>query len=293
MRFFPFSEAAGFDVWLGRENAVAWLRIRVEDSMSAAPQLTPDWWQSFFDDDYALIWSDAISEADTRAQCNALWQILKLDEGSRVLDAGCGFGRLARPLAERGAVVLGVDQSEALLASAERSRGNLTEARLRYVRHDLRQRLTEKGFDAAINTFTGIGYGTESDDAAILRTLHDAVRPGGFVFLDVIQRDAVVAFFALGGKSSRRRPDGILVVEESTFNPVANRIFGTWYWAGAGCSGQKSASMRVYTISELIHMLESAGLRVVGKYLGISTEPFRSAPPAMGGRIGLLAERPQ
>lgn len=261
--------------------------------MATATQLATDWWQSFFDDDYALIWSDAITEAQTQAQCEALWDLVQLREGSRVLDAGCGYGRLARPLAERGAVVVGVDQSAQLLAHAESNRGTVPATQLRYVRHDLRYRLSEGEFDAAFNAFTGIGYGTEADDFAILTTLHDAVRMGGLVLLDTIQRDAVAAFFATGGKPARRRPDGILVIEDTSFDPIAGRIYGTWYWAGAGIYGQKTACLRVYTVGELIRMAESVGFQLRSAYLGISTEPFKAEPPHMGGRIGLLLQRPE
>lgn len=261
--------------------------------MASVTQLPTDWWQSFFDDDYALIWSDVITEAQTQSQCEALWDLLQLREGSRVLDAGCGYGRLARPLAERGAVVVGVDQSAQLLAHAERNGGTVPDTKLRYVRQDLRCRLSEGEFDAAFNAFTGIGYGTEADDLAILTTLHDAVRVGGLVLLDTIQRDAVAAFFATGGKLARRRPDGILVIEETSFDPFAGRTSGTWYWAGSGICGQKTASIRVYTVGELICMAESVGLQLRSAYLGISTEPFKAEPPLMGGRIGLLLQRPE
>src|SRR5688500_13342040 len=40
--------------------------------------------------------------------------------GRRVLDVGCGTGRWSRLLADRGAVVLGVDRSEAMLTEASR-----------------------------------------------------------------------------------------------------------------------------------------------------------------------------
>ena len=35
--------------------------------------------------------------------------------------------------------------------------------RLSYRRHDLRQRLSDTGFDAALNVFSSLGYGTEAD----------------------------------------------------------------------------------------------------------------------------------
>ncbi len=106
-----------------------------------------------------------------------------------MLDAPCGYGRLARLIAERDAAVVGVDQSEVLLAQAEKNRGELPPARLRYFRHDLRMPLPESGFDAVYNVFSSIGYGTEDDDLAIFRTLHNTVHPGGLIFVETMHRD--------------------------------------------------------------------------------------------------------
>jgi SAM-dependent methyltransferase len=70
----------------------------------------------------------APSRRSGREQVDALWQLCGLAEGARVLDAPCGYGRLSRLLADRGAVVLGVDQSPDLLAEAERGRGRVESA---------------------------------------------------------------------------------------------------------------------------------------------------------------------
>ncbi len=260
--------------------------------MRTAVQPAADSWQSFFDEDYIRIWSGMMPEAETKSHCDGLWALLQLREGSRVLDAGCGYGRLSRPLAERGATVVGVDQSAALLAHAEHTRGNIPELRLKYVRHDLRYQLTEAEFDAAFNVFTGVGFGSEDEDRAILLTLHGAVRAGGLVLVEAIQRDAVIAFMLRGGQQSMRLPDGILVFAQSTYDPITSRLTGTWYWSGPGSSGEKSASLHIYTVGELMRLVENAGLQVKGTYLGISTQPFKEVPPEMGGRIGILAQRP-
>jgi SAM-dependent methyltransferase len=249
-----------------------------------------DWWKTFFDADYIRIWGWADVPAETAQQAQAIWELLRLHEGSHVLDAACGYGRLSLPIARRGGIVVGVDQSEELIAQAERNRGELAADRLKYVRHDLRQPLSEGRFDAALNVFSSIGYGSEEDDLAIFKTLRAAVRPGGRVLIDTMQRDAFAARFARGAKPAHRLADGTLLVEEPTFDPISGRVNTTWFWSGPDGQGSKSASLRLYTATELVHLLQSSGLRFLSAHQGCSEKQFKAEGPEMGGRIAILTE---
>lgn len=254
--------------------------------------MTDQWWTSFFDADYVRLWSQSIHEARSAEEADFFWRILGLGPGSRVLDAPCGYGRIARPLAARGAAVLGVDQSQALLDCAERLRGDLGPERLRYLRHDLRRPLDEGGFDVALNVFTSLGYGEEEDDLAILRTLAAAVRPGGTVLVETNHRDVVAAFLSRETQHAERLPDGTLVVEQPRFDPVAGRMETTWYWQGPTGGGSKSASLRIYAVTELVRLLAQAGLRLRSAVQTLTGAPFEAKGPLVGGRVTLLAERP-
>src|ERR1051325_4021818 len=116
----------------------------------------PEWWQTFFDNDYLRIWEGVEPPGRTEKQASGLWTLLGLNENSAVLDAPCGYGRISRALAARGVRVLGVDLSTDLLEEAERRRGDIPADRLRYLRHDLRTPLRESGFDAALNIFSSL-----------------------------------------------------------------------------------------------------------------------------------------
>jgi SAM-dependent methyltransferase len=245
-----------------------------------------DWWRGFFDADYMRLWGGTEPPERAREQVDALWQLCGLAEGARVLDAPCGYGRLSRLLADRGAVVLGVDQSPDLLAEAERGRGAAGAERLIYRRHDLRQPLAESGFDAALNIFSSLGYGTDDDDAAILGTLRDAVRPGGRVFVDTMHRDALAAELRPGELRGKRLADGTLLVEEPVFDPIAGRVESAWHWSGPSGSGTKRASFRLYCITELVRMIARAGLRLVSAHPGCSTAPFDVTAPRMAAGSG-------
>lgn len=247
------------------------------------------WWERFFDAEYARLWGEFASGDD---EARSLWRILDLGAGSKVLDAGCGFGRVSLPLAHFGASVLGVDQSAVLLEEAERRRGDLGQERLRYLRHDLRLPLVESGFDVALSLFSSLGYGTDDEDAAILRTLSSALRPGGRLAVDTMHRDVLAAHRSREANLAHRLPDGTLLIEEPQFDPVAGRVQTTWFWSGPGGSGTKSASLRVYTITELVRLLEGAGLRLQAALHPGSGAPFSASGPSMGGRVLLVAERP-
>jgi SAM-dependent methyltransferase len=250
-----------------------------------------EWWETFFNTEYVRLWERAEAPGQSEREGAGLWAILNLTEGSRVLDAPCGYGRIARTLAERGASVLGIDQSADLIAAAEQRRGGIPSSRLRYVRHDLRQPLPESGFDAAVNIFSSLGCGTEAEDQAMLSTLRNALRPGGAVFVELTHRDRVAVALSQNSRVGHRLPDGTLLVEETQLDAVTGRINPTWYWSGSGGSGQKSASLRVYSVTELVKLLEFVGLRVQSLHDGSSTEKFIPMGRMMSSQIGVLAIR--
>jgi SAM-dependent methyltransferase len=249
-----------------------------------------NWWKTFFDSDYVRIWGGRANPEQTAKQVQGVWELLRLREGSRVLDAPCGYGRLSLPLAMRGAKVVGVDQSEELIKKAEKDRSDLPTDRLRYFKHDLREPLADVGFDAAFNVYSSIGYGTEDDDLAVFKTLHSAVRPGGLVLIDTMHRDAVAASFSRSPRASERLPDGTLLIEEPTLDPISGRVNTAWFWSGPMGQGSKPASLRLYTATELVHLLQISGLRFLSAHKGCSTEIFKAEGPDMGGRIAILAE---
>jgi SAM-dependent methyltransferase len=251
------------------------------------------WWATFFDEDYCKIFGQLFSAETNAKQAADLWSMLDLGPGCRILDAPCGWGRLSRSLAVMGATVLGVDQSGVLLTRAESMRGDVPPDRLRYLKHDLRTPLPETGFDVACNIFTSFGYGAEEDDVAIFRTLRNAVRPGGRVVVETNHRDLLCAFIAHGAKASRRLPDGTLLIDEPEFDAITGIVRLHWYWSGCGGSGEKHAEWRCYTPTQIVGLLERAGLKFSGAFQGLSKTQYRAEGPQAGGRIAVVAVRPE
>lgn len=250
-----------------------------------------DWWRTFFDEDYARIWRQLQSEEYNAKQAAELWSMLDLSPGCQILDAPCGWGRLSLPLALSGASVLGVDQSQTMLAFAARARGEVPADRLRYRQHDLRTPLPETGFDVACNIFTSFGYGTEEEDVAIFQTLRAAVRRGGRVLVETNHRDLTCAYIAHGMKLSKRLPDGTLFLAGSDFDAISGIAHLSWYWSGPEGSGEKHADWRCYTPTQIVELLRRAGLHFTGAYKGLSKTPYNAEGPDAGGRLAVVAVR--
>ncbi|MGI5396867.1 class I SAM-dependent methyltransferase [Streptomyces sp. CA-251251] len=101
--------------------------------------------------------------------------------GSRVLDAGCGTGRVLVQLAELGYDGAGVDQDASMLAVARRTAPELTWVQADLSDFDPAAAGLAPGFDlvvAAGNVFPLLAPGTE---AAVVGVLARALRPGGLL----------------------------------------------------------------------------------------------------------------
>lgn len=78
-------------------------------------------------DDYDARWQTmADSGQNIHGEADLVEALLKDHGGSRILDAGCGTGRVAIELANRGFAVIGVDADPAMLAAARAKAPELT-----------------------------------------------------------------------------------------------------------------------------------------------------------------------
>ncbi len=108
-----------------------------------------------------------------------------------------------------------------------------------------------------------------------------------------MHRDAVAALRGRGlVRNGHRLPDGTLFCEEPRFDILTGRVDTVWDWSGPSGSGQKAASMRIYTATELAAVLREVGLTVIGAYKGCSNEPFQAEGADIAGRLGLVAQKP-
>jgi ubiquinone/menaquinone biosynthesis C-methylase UbiE len=117
------------------------------------------------------------------------WRNLAVNAGGRVLELGCGTGRLSIPLGRAGASLIGVDRSQPMLerARARVRRGRLGD-RVRLVRGDIRFLPLPDRTTAMVMAPYGMLQSLlrERDLAATLADVHRVLEPGGLFGIELV-----------------------------------------------------------------------------------------------------------
>jgi SAM-dependent methyltransferase len=121
-------------------------------------------------DDLADLY-DAVFDWDVEDEAD--WLVERLGQGCRrVLEPGCGAGRMFAPLAARGLIVTGIDRSAAM---AERARARNAG---RVVLGDMTDFDLGACFDGAICPINTLGHLSHDEVALHLRAMARALEPG-------------------------------------------------------------------------------------------------------------------
>jgi len=138
----------------------------------------------------AVIWHDV--ECGAYAADLELWEGLAEETEGRILDLGCGTGRVSLHLARRGHEVVGLDADTSLLAAfSERGHGLAAEAEL----GDARDFELKREFGLVLAPMQLVQlFADESERVACLDCIASHLRPGGRAALAIVEE-------VLGGKS--------------------------------------------------------------------------------------------
>jgi len=221
----------------------------------------------------------------TEGEVGALLRIFSWEEvpsRGRVLDLCCGIGRHSLLLAERDYQVVGVDLSPVLIGRARelaRSRG--LEDKAEFIEGDMRE-IGEVlndyagSFNAIINMNTSFGYYGEQEDEEVLRQLLELSAPEGVFVIDLGNRDGIIRHFL--SRDVQETAEGMIKVTTRTLNLEHSRIENIYeYYEKTGETLKRSAGVkidhRLYSLHELIELVEKQGWKYTRSFGGLSLEP--------------------
>ncbi len=197
----------------------------------------------------------------------------------KILDLMCGNGRLALNLARFGFEVIGLDLSEVLIRDAERRAHELgVKDNVRFYVGDARELLRilsdEAPFDAIINAWSSIGYYDEETDVKIFSEAAKLTRENGLLLIiDTVNRDAILRDFRENGVDEINE---LIIIRRNKFDPVTSRLLARWEIYEKQEKDLKfiaeiDIDQRLYSLHEVVDMLERAGWRFIEAYHNILT----------------------
>ena len=234
------------------------------------------WYARFFKRDYLQFYGRTLTSERTDHETQFAIQTLSLKPGESVLDLCCGQGRHSIALASTGIKVTGVDLSEEMLAIARESSRQMTTPP-DFIHADMRhlpQTLSGK-FDAALNMFSSFGYlESEADDQAVLHQIANALKPGGQLMMDLLNREWVIRYNE--PFEWQIKADGTVVLEHRNLDLHAsiNHLTFTEIAPDGTRSQPSELHMRLYTLTEMAKMLATANLQLTSVAGGFSGEEY-------------------
>jgi 2-polyprenyl-3-methyl-5-hydroxy-6-metoxy-1,4-benzoquinol methylase len=217
------------------------------------------WWERFFTDDY-LRSVVLPTPTQIKHQVDFIESSLAMAHGSTVLDVGCGKGLHAIELTTRGYLVVGLDLSLPMITRAAED-AQFRGLKINFLHADIREIAFDGAFDAAICMGTTFGFFDDEANRDVLARLYGALRPGGRLLIDVVNRDFVI----------RSQPnlvwfqgDGCVCMEESEINFFTSRLqVKRTMMHEDGRQTEAEYSVRLYSLHELGALLRQMGFRVL------------------------------
>lgn len=217
-------------------------------------------WKDFFDEHYAFFADAILTPERTLQEVDALQRMFREHglNGRRILDFGCGQGRIAVPLAQRGYDVTGLDGSAALLEKAQQyaDRAGVT---MTWVCEDMRTNALTGPFDAVINMGTAFGYVEDEANEKIMRQWHSLLDDGGILVMDTENAE-----FVLRKRRGHTRHDmkDVTVDSHRSYDKSTKRWREELTWSVEDKVYKKVLDLRLYTPIELSDLLRECGFAV-------------------------------
>ena len=211
-------------------------------------------WEEFFDG-HAPAYMENVFTKNTLAEVDFIIEELKVPQGSRILDIGCGTGRHSVELAKRGYSVTGVDISSGMLTEAKEA-ASQAGVEVEWMHADATQFESDGLYNAAICLCEGaFGLLGKKDDPleqglSILRNINRALKPDSKLMMTVLNGLALIRKY--------KQKD----VEKGVFDPVAlAEVYPMEYDTP---EGKRSLTVRErgFTPTELRLMLGQTGFKV-------------------------------
>lgn len=224
----------------------------------------------------AQVYDSLMYDADGGEWFSYIHELLKragVPPKSRILEVGCGTGRVTLPIAQAGFDVVALDASEEMLGeAAEKLRENALP--VHFVCGDMQDFALPKPVAAVVCACDGVNYLTEDGDAeAFFDRCHGNLIPGGALAFDLSSHKKLTqnignnVFFDDGDVVTclwRNQVSGNLLHMDLTFFVQEGELYRRM---------DEEQLQRAYRIDEIAGMLKNAGFSSVEAFAFNTWDP--------------------
>lgn len=243
-----------------------------------------NWFEEWFDSPlYERLYASR-DEKEAKRLINFLEKTLQLNRCSRILDLGCGRGRHALNLAEKGYNVKGIDLSRRAIDTAR------SKAKMRGLKNvgfhvrDMRIPLPET-FDAVVNLFTTFGYfPSEEENKKVLDSVVKMLKKDGIFVLDYLNAETIRDDF--DPAESGIFKDGIEYSIRRYIKNGAIRKDIEFYGDRLNGVRRYTEHVKLYTLEWFEREFSERGLKIDHIYGGYDGKPF---DPEQSNRLLLIS----
>jgi len=201
--------------------------------------------------------------------------------GGRVLELGCGSGRLTIPIAQKRIEIIGADLSASMLESA-RAKARRAGVEVQFIEADMRSVELPGRFSAILIPGNSLLHLFAAEDLIkCFRNVRRHLAPNGRLIFDISKWDIAM----LARDPPERDPvltvKDISIEETASYDSAAQIRHIVWYLSKPGAVNYRiiDYSLRVIFPQELLLLLDAAGLRMETRYGEFTREPFQSSSP--------------
>lgn len=216
----------------------------------------PTWQSNFFRGVALDFWHLAMTPEITATEVQFLERALAITPGARILDVPCGNGRHSIELAKRGCRVTGIDLAEEYIAEARRAPVDVE-----WIQGDMCDLPWRDTFDGVCCMGNSFCYLDRTAAPQFLAAIARALKPKGRFAMAT----GMVAESILPTLQPRRwhRTGDILTLSEARYDVAEARLDVDYTFVYEGKVETRPTSSYCFTVSELRHMLATAGMETI------------------------------
>jgi SAM-dependent methyltransferase len=240
---------------------------------------------TFFDGFYKEIWRTIIPDELTLKEVDFMVPYFKLEQGSRVLDLMCGYGRHAIALGQRGIEVTAVDNLSDYINEIKTvtEKDNLP---LKVFKDNVLDFTTDDRFDLAICMGNSLNFFDARDTLKILSKISSLLKAGGQLLINSWSI-AEIAFKNFKENSWSHVGEMKFLTESKLFFGPTRIETESTIISPDGKTEIKKGTDYIFSLNEIEAMLNSAGLELNEVYSIPGRKKFAFGEP----RAYLVAEK--